>query len=58
MEQVSECGGCQRSFSLFVRKHHCRLCGHTFYRAIVDSLVAQDKYSAVAVVGSDVLFPT
>lgn len=27
---VSECYQCAKPFSLFVRRHHCRLCGHIF----------------------------
>ena len=27
---VSECPGCQRRFSLFLRRHHCRCCGRIF----------------------------
>ncbi|XP_057293160.1 FYVE and coiled-coil domain-containing protein 1-like isoform X1 [Hydractinia symbiolongicarpus] len=29
-EEVKNCTNCQQAFSLTVRKHHCRLCGHIF----------------------------
>jgi len=29
-ENVDNCRGCKASFTLFVRKHHCRRCGKTY----------------------------
>ena len=28
--EVGDCHGCQRDFTLTVRKHHCRNCGQIF----------------------------
>eukprot|EP00211_Chloroparvula_japonica_P020951 CAMPEP_0119132632 /NCGR_PEP_ID=MMETSP1310-20130426/11967_1 /TAXON_ID=464262 /ORGANISM="Genus nov. species nov., Strain RCC2339" /LENGTH=81 /DNA_ID=CAMNT_0007123275 /DNA_START=121 /DNA_END=362 /DNA_ORIENTATION=- len=29
-DRVSRCEACNAGFSLFKRKHHCRMCGHIF----------------------------
>lgn len=38
-EAQPACRNCHRTFSFFVRRHHCRLCGHIFCHDCVDYYV-------------------
>lgn len=46
---VSECQSCKKSFSLFLRRHHCRLCGKIFcydcskYRDPIPDTILSDQ---------------
>lgn len=40
--ESSNCASCKKSFSLFTRKHHCRVCGHIFCSTCVRDYPVQN----------------
>ena len=45
---VTCCSGCQTDFSLFVRKHHCRLCGRVFCWLCSSQTIGKEEHCGLS----------